>query len=161
MTFGEYIRQRREYLGLNQEGLGGFGQTYISAIELGNKRPTGPTTINRIAKDLQLNEIRSKWLWLYSLLNEEPYGFLKKHGLLYGPETEKAVYTINEAIAEYSPGNSNDSRIILGETPDEIIKKLGQPDKRLHFATRRKWYYHHLGVQILFEDDQVVDVVFT
>ena len=67
MKFGEFVRTRREQLGLTQYEFEGFGPSYISNIEHGKNRPTRHEIIERLAQQLQLPPNQVKWLWVYSL----------------------------------------------------------------------------------------------
>lgn len=160
LTFGQYIQRVREKAGLQQEQVGDFGQPYISDIENGRVYPARKKTIQKLAKALSIPDNQVTWLWVYSLLKEEPRAFFIRYGLHEGKTLEKAGQLVKEDSVPYAPGNNNTFRILEGDTPADIRAKLGPPDRNLHFKNKRKYVYRDLGVQVLFENDQVVDVVF-
>lgn len=159
LSFGQYIQQQREKLGLQQEEIADFGQPYISDIENGRKRPVKRKTIEKLAEALQLREDQVTWLWVYSLLNEEPTSFFARYGFHNGKTPHNPGFMFSEeqrAVYE----NHLEHEIAVGMTPSDIRAKFGKPDKSVRFGTQRKWIYQEEGIHVLFEDDLVVDVIF-
>lgn len=162
MKFGEYIKKRRKELGLTQEEIGNFGQAYIANIEAGRKRPAKRDTIVKLAKALQLREDQVTWLWVYSMLNEEPTSFFERYGFHDGKSSENPGSVVREQGAVYpsNPGTNPGQKFSLGMSLSEVRAKFGDPDKTFQFGNQRKWIYQEEGIHVLFENDQVVDVVF-
>jgi hypothetical protein len=59
-----------------------------------------------------------------------------------------------------SAGSSDtaDATIHPGMTPDDVIKALGEPQKKVNFGTKSMWAYK--GMQVVFESGKVTDVKF-
>lgn len=151
MTFGEYIKHRRKHLGYNQDQLEGFGQSYISSIESGSKRPTKRDTIALLAQSLQLKADQVDWLWAYSLFDRDPFEYFGKHRPARVYESENGYFT-----------GASSSEIIIpeGASMGEVRSKLGEPDLIFRSGDKHKWIYKEHGIHVNFEDDHVFEVLF-
>lgn len=155
-TFGQYIRERRESLGLNQDALEGFGQSYIAEIETGRKLPAKWKTIEKLVKVLKWNPTKENItrLWIYSLLDQDPYEYF---GHIDGA---KQAASIAEAPSSYQTHQSHEIHIPTGASPEEVKAQLGKPDKVLRLGSKSKWSYYKEEVHVIFENDQATDIIF-
>lgn len=154
-TFGQYIKGVREQRRLDQKDVYGptQGSSYLSEIETGKKNPSTRKTIAKIAGLLGLpqDERFIDWMWLYSLLDKDPYEYFRV-------ENNK----IAEQSAEYKTANGNHKEFIIdvNATESEVMNILGPPDKMIRVPSRVKWIYQTEGLHIVFANGRVVDVMF-
>jgi transcriptional regulator with XRE-family HTH domain len=157
MTFGEFIRRRRKELKLKQAQFPNFDQTYISRIEQGHNNPTIRETIQQLTETLQFPPNYVNYLWMYSLLDQDPREVLAEIG---------APLLSDRGVAEmpveyYTPKRSlGEITIPMGATPEEVEKLLGRPDKTLLLGKKSKWSYYREEAHIVFEDGRAVDIFF-
>jgi len=57
-----------------------------------------------------------------------------------------------------SSAQTGEATIHPGMTPDQVIKALGEPQKKVNFDTRSQWTYK--GMQVVFDKGKVTDVKF-
>jgi hypothetical protein len=53
---------------------------------------------------------------------------------------------------------ASEATIQPGMTSDQVIKSLGEPQKKVNFGTKSLWTYK--GMQVVFESGKVTDVKF-
>lgn len=63
-----------------------------------------------------------------------------------------------QPAAPAAPAKSEEASITLGMTPEEVLKAMGEPEKKVTFGKRSLWNYR--GMQVVFEDGKVTDVKF-
>lgn len=56
------------------------------------------------------------------------------------------------------PAAASEATIQPGMTSDQVIKSLGEPQKKVNFGTKSLWTYK--GMQVVFESGKVTDVKF-
>lgn len=146
MKFGEFIKKRREQLGLTQQQIEGVDQGTVSKIERGKQNPTQRELIENLAHALRFPPEKVDWLWMYSLLNREPCEYLL---------ADKSM-TVNERAGHYT----TEIAIDLDSTEEDVLAALGPPNKRMKIPFQTKWIYHHEGVHVIFANGKVVEVAF-
>ena len=138
MTFGEYIKTRRKKLGLTQDEIGDYSQSYVASIERGQKNPVKYETIATIASALQLhNKHTIDWLWCYSLLDRDPY-----------------------QVFCSSPSAQGAPHIRPGASEIAVRQALGMPSLILEGNRQIRWDYDQQGVHVFFENGNVSKVEF-
>ena len=152
MTFAQFIKKRRLQLGLTQEELSGFGQSYIADIEGGRKNPLKLATIEKLAKALRLRDNQVDWLWAYALLDQDPYD---RFG---GNNKNVETILVNESSDSYT--TSHEISIPFQATEKEILTLLGHPDKKIQAPSKSKWIYLNEGLHIVFVAGKVTGVDF-
>lgn len=152
MKFGQYLKCKIDELGLNQRDLPGFSQSYIANIIAGRNNPIKRSAIVKLAKALSLPPEDYDWLLVYSLLDKEPRGYFTQE-----EQQALVVYDLNN---HYMSHNGKEITISLNATENDVIRRLGPPDKRFHVPPKSKWIYEKEGIHIIFVDDRVVDVMF-
>lgn len=63
-----------------------------------------------------------------------------------------------QPAAPAAPAKSEEASINPGMTPEEVLKAMGEPEKKVTFGKRSLWNYR--GMQVVFEDGKVTDVKF-
>lgn len=156
-TFGQYIRERRESLGLNQDALEGFGQSYVAEIETGRKLPAKRKTIEKLVKVLKWNptEKNITRLWIYSLLDQDPYEYFGRDN-----GANQSIPVMAEAPSSYQTHQYHEIHIPIGASPEKVTAQLGKPDKVLRLGSKSKWSYYKEEVHVIFENDQATDIIF-
>jgi transcriptional regulator with XRE-family HTH domain len=158
-TFGQFIREQRERLKLTQGDIEGFGQSYIADIEGGRINPSRRTTIEKLVRTLQIDPKEygilidvTDWLWIYSLLNREPYEVFQRPGKSFN----------STAIAEYHVAYETEDEITIhpGEPEQMVLLKLGQPSKKVRIPGQVKWIYEDEGLHITFIDGIATTITF-
>lgn len=188
MTFGQYIRFRREKILRQERDEISFQKGYLTSIETDARRPTKKEVIQRLGKALGiLDTTAQEWLWYYSLSNKEPYPFPAMYQKPIVTKDDLPVIFHNDApslpangsqtpalynITPYSsaPLIANDtpdippdnSRIHLqyGSSEQDVLSTLGAPDKKILIPSRCKWIYEKEGLHIIFTDGKVSDIGF-
>lgn len=154
--FGQYIKDQRLRLGLNQEEVPGFGQSYISDIELGRKIPAKRDTIEKLAKVLHLDTSKKAVdrLWALALFDDDPYEYFKPDN----GDGGRVLSNVNEHPSRY--GAYESAELEVGMPGARVLSLLGKPDRLVRFGEKEKWMYESLGVHVIFEDGKVVDAIF-
>lgn len=154
--FGEYIKEKREEHQLDQAQIKGFNGPYISEIERGIKFPTRKGTIEKLAKALYLDTSEKfiNWLWMYSLIDQDPVFYFHPNGLFQTP-----VSSVNET-PNHLYNTDDEINIHLNSTEQDVINRLGPPDKKIRVPSRCKWIYEKEGLHVIFTDGKVTDIAF-
>ena len=149
MTFGQFIKKRRKELGLRQDEVSDYGQSYIAKLEAGNKRITKRETIINLAAGLRLptDERSIDRLLTYSILDKDPCIYFS--AFLDERENSPVADSPNDEIS-----------ISLQATEKEVLATLGPPDKKIRVPAKSKWIYQAEGIHIIFAEGKVVDVMF-
>jgi transcriptional regulator with XRE-family HTH domain len=154
--FNVFVRERREALKLNQGDIAGFGQSYIADIEAGRARPSTLKTVKKLAQALQLDmsEKGLEWLWMYSLLNKDPYEAFQRASVA---RTQGNHY-IADGSAVYQA--SDEISLQPGDSEQAVALKMGPPTRKVRIPGQVKWIYEAEGLHVTFTEGKVVDVVF-
>ncbi|PID58284.1 hypothetical protein CSB45_04245 [candidate division KSB3 bacterium] len=173
MTFGQYIRFRREKI-LQRERLEiDFGNSYLASIETEERRPTKPEVIKRLGKALGiLDPTAQEWMWYYSMSNKEPYPFpaMYKKPIVTKDDLPSIFHDSATSPSDGSkpvsvaadPSSQHNTEITLqpNGTEEDVLAILGSPDKKIRVPTRCKWIYEKEGLHIIFSDNKVIDIAF-
>ncbi len=171
MTFGQFIRYRRERILDKERPEIDFGNSYLASIETEERRPQKQSVITRLGIALGILEpIALEWLWYYSFANKEPYPF----PMMYRkPIITKAdlpvIFSENTSIKNGSqPQTSQDYiskdtniAIEINSTETDVLASLGNPDKKISVPSRCKWIYAQERLHVIFSEGKVTDVTFT
>jgi transcriptional regulator with XRE-family HTH domain len=150
MKFGEYIRRRRKELDLKQTEMEGFGQTYISDMEIGKSRPVKKKTITELVRVLKLPTDQVDWLWMYSLLNYDPREYFRR---------EHGARHVNENSAAY--GGRPSKKITIGTPEPDVRAVLGLPDFEVAAGDKTKLCFAKERLLIMLNGGKVSDIEFT
>jgi len=71
---------------------------------------------------------------------------------------ESPAPSVQSAASAASSGDTADATIQPGMTTDDVMKALGDPQKKVNFGTKSLWTYK--GMQVVFESGKVTDVKF-
>ncbi len=104
MEFTQFIKKRRDVLGLTQEDLArrlGTTTAYVGLIELGQRRPKKVTSLEKLRKALDIGEKDSGWFFRFVTYNENP-GFCDKYlssrVIYHEPDSGSPVITENSPV---------------------------------------------------------------
>lgn len=102
LRFGEFIRKRREELGMTQDSFDGMSRSYINSIENGGQRPKQEKTIIQLHRELRIDQLEKsvKWLWAYSLFDENPDWSFGQYQHIRDPFIVQLVRKLEDAPPE-------------------------------------------------------------
>lgn len=153
MKFTEFIKKRREILGLTQAELArrlGTRTAYVGLMELGKRRPKKVTSLEKLRTALEIEERDSGWFFRFITYEEKPEvgdKYLKREVFYQEPVSRNVV------ITEDSPAYQAFSSIVNHPSVDQ--------DQLLQVLTLMQDPAHPISQVIALLLDQPTDVVET
>jgi transcriptional regulator with XRE-family HTH domain len=136
MEFTEFIKKRREVLGLTQEDLArrlGTTTAYVGLIELGQRRPKKVTSLEKLRTALEIAEQDSGWFFRFITYGEKSEfcdTYLTTRVIYQEPDSGSTVITedspVYQAFSDVVNHPSIDQEQLL-----QVLKLLQNPEHPL------------------------------
>ncbi len=136
MEFTEFIKKRREVLGLTQEELArrlGTTTAYVGLMEVGQRRPKKVTSLEKLRTALGIEEKDSGWFFRYVIYGEKPEHcdkYLATRVIYQEPDSGSIVITedspVYQAFSDVVKHPSVDQEQLL-----QVLKLLQDPEHPL------------------------------